>query len=276
MAEPKVGDYCYYLEVRSIVRHQVYRIDGVTSNKRYVVPLTHLQPPNIVDRAAISVRELSETQHRIEEQQKKMDNSEMLGTAGARLEEELRQLKVESQRLGDQLLESKWQLEYAGNQRESRRRQVETLKKELEEVTNVAETKTRECIALVDEWECLARELENAEIDNRKLRGRVKTEQTSKKVIQRRLEAINAQSPFSRPPNFYELLFLQHGATTSTIKKHFKTLAMLCHPDKCGREDMFKIILQATKIMEDEEARNIYHKYGIEKAQEYIDSKMDI
>ena len=280
MAEPKVGDYCYYLpelfEVRSIVRHQVYRIVGVTSNKRYVVPLTQLQPPNIVDRAAISVGELSEMQHRIEEQQKKIDNSEMLGTAGARLEEELRQLKVESQRLGDQLLETKRQLEYAGNQRESCRRQVETLKKELEEVTNIAETKTRECIALVEERECLARELENAEIDNRKLRGRVKTEQTSKKVIQRRLEAINAQSPFSRPPNFYELLFLPQGATTSITQKHYKTLAMLCHPDKGGREDMFKIILQAKKIMEDEEARNIYDKYGIEKAQEYMNSKMDI
>ena len=158
MTEPKIGDYCYYLpeffEVRSIVRHQVYRIVGVTSNKRYVVPLTQLQPPNIVDRAAISVGELSEMQHRIEEQQKKIDNSEMLGTAGARLEEELRQLKLESQRLGDQFLDTKQQLEYAGKQRESCRRQVETLKKELEEVTNVAETKTRECIALVDEREC--------------------------------------------------------------------------------------------------------------------------
>ena len=82
-------------------------------------------------------------QHRIEEKQKKFDNSEMLGTAGARLEEELRQLKLESQRLVDQLLETKRQLEYAGNQRESCRRQVENLKKELEEVTNVAETKTR-------------------------------------------------------------------------------------------------------------------------------------
>ena len=79
---------------------------------------------------------------------------------------------------------------------------METLKKELEEVTNVAETKTRECIALLDERECLARELENAEINNSRLWSRVKTEQTSKKVIQRRLEAINAQSPFSRPPNF--------------------------------------------------------------------------
>ena len=173
-------------------------------------------------------------------------------------------------------METKRQLKYAGNQRESCRRQVETLKKELEEVTNVAEIKTRECIALVVERECLARELENAEIDNIKLWGRVKTEQTSKKVIQRRLEAINAQSPFSRPPNFFELLFLPQGATTSTIQKLFKTLAMLCHPDKEGREDMFKAILQAKKIMEDEEARNIYDRYGIEKAQDYMNSKMDI
>ena len=153
---------------------------------------------------------------------------------------------------------------------------METLKKELEEVTKVDETKTRECIALVDERECLARELENAEIDNRKLRGRVISEQTSKKVIQRRLEAINAQSPFSRPPNFYELLFLPQGATISTIKKHFKTLVKRLSFGQGGREDMFKIIPQAKKIMEDEEARNIYDKYGIEKAQEYMNSKMDI
>ena len=142
MAKPKIGDFCYYLpelfEVRSIVRHQVYRIVGFTSNKRYVVPLTQLQPLNKVDRAAISVGELGEMQHRIQEQQKKIDNSEMLGTAGARLEEELRQSKLESQKLGDQSLETKRQLEYAGNQWESCRRQIETLKKELEEVSNVA------------------------------------------------------------------------------------------------------------------------------------------
>ena len=248
MAEPKIGDYCYYLpelfEVGLIVRHQVYRIVVVTSDERYVVPLTQLQPPNIVDRAAISVMELNGMHQRVEEQQKNIDNSEMQGTARARLEEELRQLKLESQSLTDQLLETKRLLEYAGNQRESCRRQVETLKKELAEVTDVAETKKRECIALVDEQECLARELENAERAIRKLTTRVRTEQTSKKVVQRRLGAINAQSPFSRPPNFYELLFLPHGATTSTIQKDSKTLAMLCHPDKGGREDLFKFILQ--------------------------------
>ena len=79
-----------------------------------MVPLTQLQPPNIVDRAAISVMELNGMHQRIEEQQKKIDNSEMLGTGGARLEEELRQLKLVSQKLSDQLLETKQLLEYAG------------------------------------------------------------------------------------------------------------------------------------------------------------------
>ena len=227
MTEPKVGDYCYYppelFEVSSIVRHQLYRIVGVTSNKRYVVPLTQLQLPNIVDRA-ISVVELNGMHQRIEEQQKNIDNSEMLGTAGARLEEELWQLKLESQRLSDQLLATKRLLEYAGNQRESCRRQVKTLRKEFAEVMNVAETKTRECIALVDDRECLPRELENAEINIGKLRTTVRTEQTSKEVIQSRLEAINAQSPFSRPPNFYELLFLPQGAHNQYYPETFQNV----------------------------------------------------
>ena len=93
-----------------------------------MVPLTELHPPNIVDRAENIVMELNGMHQRIEEQQK-IDNSEMLGTAGARLKEELRQLKLESHRLSDQLLETKRLLKYVGNQRESCRRQVEILKK---------------------------------------------------------------------------------------------------------------------------------------------------
>ena len=151
----KNGEYCYHLpklfKVRSIVRHQVYRIVAVTSNKRYGVPLTQLQPPYIVDRATISVMELNEMHHRIEEQQKKIDDREVLGTAGLRFDEELGQLKLEDKSSGDQLLETKRLLDCVGNQQKSCRRHVEILKKELEEVTNVAETKTREYIALVVE-----------------------------------------------------------------------------------------------------------------------------
>ena len=69
--------------------------------------------------------------HRIEEQQKKIDNSEMPGTAGARLEEELWQLKLESQSLGDQMLETKRLIEIrwesAGVQQEAGRNTEESV-----------------------------------------------------------------------------------------------------------------------------------------------------
>ena len=189
----------------------------------------------------------------------------MLGTAGVRLEEELRQLKLEGQKLLEQLLETKKFLVNAGNQWESSRRQVELLNRELEDAKSQPESKTRERVRLVDEWECLARELENAEEDSRKLINRLKTEQTSRKVIQSRLEAINAQNSFSRPPNLYELLILPQGATNTTVWEDFKTLSFPCHPDNGAREDISEIILQAKNIVEDGKARDIYDKYGIEK-----------
>ena len=126
----------------------------------------------------------------------------MLGTAGAWLEEELRQLKLEGQRVHEQLLETKRLFVNAINQREPCRRQTELLNRKLEDTKSAAESKTGECIAPVDERECLVRELENVDEDIRKPRSRVKMEQTSRKVIQRRLDAINApQTLFSQPPN---------------------------------------------------------------------------
>ena len=75
----------------------------------------------------------------------------MLGSAGARIEEELRQLKLEDQRLHKQLLETKKLLVKTENQRESCMRQVEMLNRELEDASSPAEGNTRECVALVDE-----------------------------------------------------------------------------------------------------------------------------
>ena len=108
------------------------------------------------------------------EQHKKIKNNEMLGTAGARFEEELWQLKLEGQRLQEQFLQTKRLPVNAGNQRESCRRLVEFLNRELKDTKSEAERKTRECVALVDERECLAREPEIAEENNRKLQSRVK------------------------------------------------------------------------------------------------------
>ena len=208
----------------------------MTYNERYVLPLAQLQPPNIVDRDPITVIELKELRGNIEEQQKKINNSEMMGIAGALLKKELWQLTLQDERLIEQLLETKKPLVNAENQQESCRRQVELLNRELEEAKSQAESKAREFVALVDE-------LEIGEEDIRKFRNRVKTEQTTK-VVQTRLEAINTKIFFSRPPNLYEMLLMPRGATTTTTLKHYKTFFLLCHPDKGGRYDLFKIVLQ--------------------------------
>ena len=66
-----------------------------------------LQTANIVNRAPISAMEMNELREKNEEQQKKINNSKMLGTPGARLDEELLQLKLEGQKLDEQRLEIK-------------------------------------------------------------------------------------------------------------------------------------------------------------------------
>ena len=60
------------------------------SNESYVEPLIQFQPANIVDRAPISVMQMNELQGKIEKQQRKVNNSKMLGTAWAQLKKELR------------------------------------------------------------------------------------------------------------------------------------------------------------------------------------------
>ena len=80
------------------------------------------------------------------------------------------------------------------------------LNRELKETKNHAESYTRECVALVDEGECLPEELENVREDIRKHKSRVKTQQWSRKVIQRKPEEIKAPSAFNRPPILFELL----------------------------------------------------------------------
>ena len=67
----------------------------------------------------------------------------MLETAGVCLEEELRQFKLEDQRLQEQPLETKRFFVNTGNQRESCRRQVEMFNSELEVAKIQEESKTR-------------------------------------------------------------------------------------------------------------------------------------
>ena len=57
-------------------------------------------------------------------------------------------------------------------------------------------------------------------------------------------------------------------ASRGNSHRYFETLqklSLLCHPDKGGREDLFKIILTAKNILEDKKDRSIFDNYGIQK-----------
>lgn len=58
---------------------------------------------------------------------------------------------------------------------------------------------------------------------------------------------------------YYELLKVGVNATTSEIKKSFRRLSLLYHPDKNpGNEDMFKQINEAYEVLGDENKRKQY------------------
>ena len=83
------------------------------------------------------------------------------------------------------------------------------------------------------------------------------------------------QKLHSPPPNLYKLLFLLQRATTTTVRSHFKTLLLLRHPEKGGQDYLFRIILQAKSFVQDENGRQICDEYGVEKAENYLNSKLD-
>ena len=63
--------------------------------------------------------------------------------------------------------------------------------------------------------------------------------------------------------NPYDILELTQDATDVEIKKKFKMLSILIHPDKCKHErasDAFHIVEQANKTLMDVDKRRMYQR----------------
>ena len=62
----------------------------------------------------------------------------------------------------------------------------------------------------------------------------------------------------------YEVLGVSKDAGEKEIKKAYRKLAVVHHPDKGGDEHLFKEINAAYEILSDPKKREIYDKYGLE------------
>lgn len=71
-----------------------------------------------------------------------------------------------------------------------------------------------------------------------------------------------------RPPKksdstrYYQLLGISPGAEGNEIKKAYRKMAMMNHPDKGGDPEKFKEISQAYDVLSDPEKKQIYDEYG--------------
>ena len=60
----------------------------------------------------------------------------------------------------------------------------------------------------------------------------------------------------------YEILGLDSGAELAVVKKAYRALSLLHHPDKGGDSKVFNKIVLAYKALSDEESRENYERYG--------------
>jgi len=68
-----------------------------------------------------------------------------------------------------------------------------------------------------------------------------------------------------QPTAFYEILELQKTCTDGEIKKAYRKLSLLTHPDKNGYEhadEAFKMVARAFSVLGDKEKRDKYDRFG--------------
>ena len=98
----------------------------------------------------------------------------------------------------------------------------------------------------------------------------VKSERNNARVTEKFIRELKQKNFIQRTFTPYEILFVKDDADVEDIKRNYKKLAALTHPDAGGCEEHFKTIHRAYLILSNQNARNIYDTFGLERAEEEL------
>ena len=68
----------------------------------------------------------------------------------------------------------------------------------------------------------------------------------------------------------YEVLFVTEDADEETIRRNYKKLASLTHPDVNGCGEHFKSIYRGYSVLSNGTARDLYNLFEFERAEEEL------
>ena len=106
--------------------------------------------------------------------------------------------------------------------------------------------------------------------DLEKQRTLVKSERAKAKVTEKLIRDLKQKNLHQRPFTLYEILLVSETADEETIRRNYKKLAAMTHPDVGGCEEHFKSIFRAFSILSCKAARDLYDVFGVEKAEEEL------
>ena len=71
----------------------------------------------------------------------------------------------------------------------------------------------------------------------------------------------------NRSATLYEILLLKISASKDQIKKHYRKMSLLTHPDAGGDKEFFKTINRAYQILTNDVAREAYNIFGLDETE---------
>ena len=142
---------------------------------------------------------------------------------------------------------------------EKMEKENDQLRSELQQLENYNQYLASEC-----RWKDTIIDRQKHSLENEK----AKTKATEKCLFE-----IRNKNVLNRPATLYEILLVKSSASKDQIKKHYRKMSLLTHPDAGGDEEFLETINRAYQILMNDGAREAYNNFGLDEAEKVMNDE---